>query len=248
MNDYVMDIFSIINKTVLVTGASKGIGEAISLGCQAAGANIVCLARSPRPNSSKLANSYIQCDIEDSLIYEEIIKDVIKKFGSIDSLINVAAISLPPNQENEHERFSKTLNVNLNAVFKCCDITSRFMSFGGSILNISSIGGIQGFPNNPGYVASKGGLRMLTKALAIDLKEKGIRVNCLMPGYIKTDMTKASYDNLRTRSRRLDRMIIKRWGKPEDLVGAAIFFVSNASSYITGTDLIIDGGWTAKGL
>ena len=130
-------------------------------------------------------------------------KDVIKKFGSIDSLINVAAISLPPNQENEHERFSKTLNVNLNAVFKCCDITSRFMSFGGSILNVSSIGGLQGFPNNPGYVASKGGLRMLTKALAVDFKEKGIRVNCLMPGYIKTDMTKASYDNLKNGNEKL---------------------------------------------
>ena len=111
-----------------------------------------------------------------------------------------------------------------------------------------SIGSMQGFPDNPGYIASKGGLRMLSKSLAIDLAKDNIRVNNIVPGYISTDMTKGSRNDPVLYEERLERMIIQRWGETEDIVGAVIYLASNASSYVTGIDLVVDGGWTAKGL
>ena len=101
---------------------------------------------------------------------------------------------------------------------------------------------------NPGYVASKGGLRLLTKALATDLAVDNIRVNNLAPGYIKTEMTKASFGDSVLNEERRQRTLLGRWGEVSDLCGAAIFLASDASSYVTGADLFIDGGWTAKGL
>jgi gluconate 5-dehydrogenase len=121
-------------------------------------------------------------------------------------------------------------------------------SGGGSIINVTSIGAVQGFPGNPGYVASKGGLRLLTKALALDLADKNIRVNNLAPGYIHTAMTDKSFNDPQRHQERLARMMLKRWGKPDDLIGAAIFLASEASAYVTGQDIFVDGGWTAKGL
>ena len=119
---------------------------------------------------------------------------------------------------------------------------------GGSIINITSINSMMGFPDNPAYVASKGGLRMLAKALAIDYSNRNIRVNCIAPGYIRTVMTKESYNDKEKREHRTKHTILGRWGNPEDLVGATIFLASNASSYITGIDLFVDGGWSAKGI
>jgi NAD(P)-dependent dehydrogenase (short-subunit alcohol dehydrogenase family) len=101
---------------------------------------------------------------------------------------------------------------------------------------------------NPAYAASKGGVRILTKALALDYAPKKIRVNNIVPGYIHTAMTEKSYSDKTLSDERIDRMMIQRWGKTEDLIGAAIYLASGASSYVTGTDLIVDGGWTAKGL
>ena len=118
----------------------------------------------------------------------------------------------------------------------------------GSIINITSINAELGFPNNPAYVASKGGLKMLSKALAKDYGKFGIRVNNLGPGYMKTEMVKASYQNKKARNLREKHTILGRWGTPEDLVGPCIFLASDASKYMTGQDIYIDGGWLANGL
>ena len=122
------------------------------------------------------------------------------------------------------------------------------MKKGGSIINISSIGSKIGFPNNPSYLSSKGALNQLTKSLANDFAEANIRVNALLPGYIKTKMTEKSFKNENENKKRIDRMILKRWGKPKDIIGAAIFLCSESSSYVTGSEIVIDGGWTSKGL
>ena len=119
---------------------------------------------------------------------------------------------------------------------------------GGSIINITSLASMMGMPGNPGYVASKGGLGMLTKGLAIDLARDNIRVNNIIPGYILTDMTSKSYSDQKLKKLRDQRMIKNRWGQPKDLAGAVILLASDASDYITGTDIIVDGGWSAKGL
>src|SRR5262245_57551582 len=127
-------------------------------------------------------------------------------------------------------------------------IASRWMSNASSIVFVTSINSVLGFPGNPAYVAAKGGLRQLTKALALDLGSRGIRVNALAPGYIRTFMTESSYANTEQRAARTARTMLGRWGEPSDLVGAAIFLLSDASNYVTGQDLFVDGGWTAKGL
>jgi len=113
----------------------------------------------------------------------------------------------------------------------------------GSIINITSINAELGFPRNPAYVASKGGLKMLGKSLAKDWSNKGIRVNNLGPGYIKTDMTMKRYLNKKTRKEREDRTLMKRWGEKSDLIGPCVFLASDASKYITGQDIYVDGGW-----
>ena len=119
-------------------------------------------------------------------------------------------------------------------------------SAGGSIINITSLNSELGFPNNPAYVATKGGLKQLTKSLAVDLGKYNIRVNNIGPGYIKTNMTKQGWKNNKQAIE--DRTILGRWGKPEDLIGSIIFLLSDASSYITGQDIYVDGGYLAKGL
>jgi gluconate 5-dehydrogenase len=117
----------------------------------------------------------------------------------------------------------------------------------GSIINITSINAELGFPGNPAYVAFKGALKQLTKALALDLGPS-IRVNAIGPGYFRTDMTRKSWGDDTMRQERSSRTILGRWGVPDDLAGAVIFLASDASAYVTGIDLYVDGGWLAKGL
>jgi gluconate 5-dehydrogenase len=177
--------------------------------------------------------------------------ELFDEYGRIDVLVNVAGISLPKAEGQQVQRdFERTIATNLIAAHHCCQAVSGYMkkSGGGSIINVTSIGSVLGFPGNPAYIASKGGLRMLTQALALDLAPDQIRVNNLAPGYIRTDMTEASFNDTSKHAERLQHMIIKRWGAPEDLAGAVIFLASRASAYVTGIDLFVDGGWTAKGL
>ncbi len=249
MTDYLENLFSLKGKTAIVTGGSRGIGAEIALAYANCGANVVCIARSELADDERLQSLYRQCDISDERQFQELCESVKSNYGGIDILVNAAGISLSEvDSKDELERFTKTLEVNLIATYQCCNTASKFMKNGGSIINITSIGAMQGFPNNPSYVASKGGVKMLTKALAVDLGAKGIRVNNIAPGYIKTDMTAKSFANPVANKERVDRMIIPRWGETIDLVGAAIFLASKASSYTTGSSLVIDGGWTAKGM
>src|SRR3546814_10706102 len=113
----------------------------------------------------------------------------------------------------------------------------------GSVINVTSIGAELGFPGNPGYVASKGGVAAMTRALALDYGQQGIRVNNLVPGYIRTAMTEGSYADPESRPARAARTMLGRWGEQDELAGAAIFLASPASSYVTGRDVFVYGGW-----
>jgi gluconate 5-dehydrogenase len=248
MNDVINSLFSLTGKTIILTGASRGIGERLALGLKSAGCNLICISRSKKPDEPELDENYIECDVLNQDKFRQICRDAFGKFGKIHALVNVAGVSMPRIPGQEREQFSQTLRINLEGVYQCCGTAYEIMENNGAILNVGSIGGFLGFPNNPGYIASKGGVRMLSKALAVDFAEKGIRVNCLSPGYIKTSMTAKSYNNEEQRNARTERTILKRWGTSDDLIGAAIFLVSDASAYVTGADLIVDGGWTAKGL
>ena len=239
MSRYLENIFSLKNKIALVTGASRGIGAEIALAYVESGANVICVARSESTEKKQIEEFYRQCDVADFQQFQSLCESIDADYGGIDILVNAAGVSLPKNDnQSELERFEKTVSINLTATYQCCDLASRFMHNGGSIINITSIGAMQGFPNNPGYVASKGGVRALTKAMARDLCVKSIRVNDIAPGYIKTDMTRQSFENSVASQERINQMMIKRWGGAEDLIGAAIFLASNACLISCNTVII----------
>jgi NAD(P)-dependent dehydrogenase (short-subunit alcohol dehydrogenase family) len=248
---YLDRLFGLDGKTILVTGASRGIGATLAAGLAGAGAQVVGLSRSPRPSAVFPASAeYLSCDITDRAELRRVVLDVQTRRGRIDVLLNVAGVSVAADRQDAALQFDRIVDINLKATYGVCEQVAAGMkqTGGGSIINVTSIGSVLGFPNNPGYVASKGGLRMLTRALALDLAPFGIRVNNLVPGYIHTEMTEASYSDLALRSARESRMMLPRWGEPDDLCGAAIYLASAASAYVTGIDLTVDGGWTAKGL
>jgi NAD(P)-dependent dehydrogenase (short-subunit alcohol dehydrogenase family) len=249
MNSYIEKIFSLKGKVAVITGASSGIGSSIAQAFSSADASVVGIARSLKPEQSNQHWDYRQCDILDFSAFRILCKDICNELGSIDILVNSAGVTFSISDHKSNlELFNQTLATNLTAAYNCCDVITDFMRPGGSIINLTSIGSYLGFPRNPAYAASKGGVRILTKALALDYAPKKIRVNNIVPGYIRTAMTEKSYLDKTLNHERIDRMIIQRWGKTEDLIGAAIYLASDASSYVTGTDLIVDGGWTAKGL
>jgi NAD(P)-dependent dehydrogenase (short-subunit alcohol dehydrogenase family) len=242
------DIFSVTGFVVIVTGASRGIGHCMARAFAENGAFVVGLGRSKNPKNFDNENvEYISCDISDHLLFAKICKRTLAKYGKIDVLINGAGISLPSDQIS---KFDNTIQTNLRAPYCCSSIVFDVMKpkGRGSIINITSLSSQFGFPDNPSYVASKGGLRALSRALAFDYGKFGVRVNNIAPGYIRTPMTEKSFQNLNENTRRKDHTMLGRWGSPEDLIGAAIFLSSDASGYITGQDLFVDGGWSAKGL
>ena len=247
-----MDLFSLKNKVAIVTGASKGIGLAIACGLEKAGATVYGIARTDSSNEM-LPFNYLRCDITQVDSFSDIVDDIYIKNSMIDILINAAGITLPLKNsqlKQAQDSLKQTFDTNVYAPFNTMMIVSEYMKkkTRGSIINITSIAAEYGFPDNPSYVASKGALKMLTKAFAEDLACYNIRVNNIVPGYIHTDMTNGSFVDPKLYKQRLNNTMMKRWGVPDDLLGAAIFLSSDAASYVTGTDLFVDGGWSAKGM
>ena len=243
-------LFDLTGKTALVVGASRGIGHAIATGLHNAGADTTGCGRSKTDEhiSGFYEFKYERCDVMDLKRFDELCAYL----KQIDILVYAAGITLSKENKtylhSDIEIFSATIDTNLRSAYSAILIALEFMPFESSVINITSIGGTLGFPNNPAYVASKGGLRMLTKALAVDHGKDGIRFNNIAPGYIHTDMTDKSWKDEDKFKNRKDHTCLDRWGQPEDLVGAAIFLASDASKYVTGIDLYVDGGWTAKGM
>tara|TARA_R110000851_G_scaffold107348_1_gene227450 strand:- start:11426 stop:12106 length:681 start_codon:yes stop_codon:yes gene_type:complete len=225
-----IDLFSTKDKTIIVTGASGGLGKAIATGLSNSGANVICadLPEYDITNSNDLSK--------------------LTNLNEIHGLVNCAGITRVNDIfEYTDKDWEDTFNVNLKAPYELTKRVANVMKkTGGSIVNITSLNAELAFPNNPAYVASKGGLKQLTKSLALDLGKFNIRVNNVGPGYMKTNMTKFGWANNRKMIE--DRTILGRWGQPEDLIGVIIFLLSNASSYITGQDIYVDGGYLTKGL
>ena len=190
----------------------------------------------------KNKSNYYRLDLgnkEDLKIFCHNIK---KKYNHIDGIINLAGVSDPSN-------FEKNFNINIFSVYYLItDLLNLMKKKGGSIINITSLNSELGFKNNPGYNSSKGALKLLTKSMALDYGKYNIRVNNLGPGYIKTEMTKISFNSKILREKRLNRMIFQRYGNPDDLFGLILYLLSNSSKYVTGQDFYIDGGFLAKGI
>ena len=253
--DIMPNLFSIEGKVVLISGAGRGIGRHLAHSMAKCSAFVYCIDKKfPKKVPSDVKNNMfnIKCDITRKKSIETVCKYIFSKHKKIDVLINNAGITIPLMKKKlfyEKENWAKTIDVNLTASFFCSQEAIKYMikRKEGSIINITSLNAELAFPKNPSYIASKGGLKMVGKALAKDWGKFGIRVNNLGPGYIKTSMTKSSYSNRKTRLEREKQTLLQRWGNMDDLVGPCIFLASDASKYITGQDIYVDGGWTANG-
>jgi NAD(P)-dependent dehydrogenase (short-subunit alcohol dehydrogenase family) len=239
--------FSLDGKTAVVTGASRGIGAAIASGLQASGAKVFGLSRTGAAPSPVTA---IKCDLADDAAIQSVFDNLAKAGERLDILVNAAGISLPASETSELQRFRDTLAVDLSGVYATILAAYPLLkqAGGGSIINVTSINSVRGFPGNPGYVAAKAGLAGLTRALAADYARDHIRVNALAPGYVATEMTAKSFADPAMHEDRRRHTMLGRWGEPDDLAGAAVFLASSASAYVTGQELFVDGGWTTKGL
>ena len=242
-------LFNIKNFVTIVTGSGRSIGLKIAASFYEYGAKVIRIDLNLKKHKLYKFDDYI-IDLTKQKLVDRCVNEIKHKYGRIDVLINNAGVTINSTNFYDEKILKKTLSVNLIAAYnlsnKVCKIMSKRKK--GSIINITSLAAERGFIGNPSYQVSKAGLKQLTKALACDWGQKNIRINNVCPGYIKTPMTMRSFKNSKLKKNRDTRMILKRWGEPKDLVGPCIFLASDSSSYITGSDIFVDGGWLAKGL
>jgi NAD(P)-dependent dehydrogenase (short-subunit alcohol dehydrogenase family) len=247
-----MDLFSVAELVVVVTGAARGNGRAIAEGFLSAGARVVAVDRLELEFDDDCSGRLLclRRDLVDPHACEDVLEQTAAHFGGIDCLINNAGISLSGTDPYSEDMRTSTFQINLDIAWRLSVGAAKRMAAaqGGAIINITSLGAVQGFPQNPSYQASKAALRQLSKAMARDFGGADVRVNNLCPGYIRTSMTQKSYEDPHLHEERLSHMMLGRWGEAKDLVGPCLFLASPAAAYITGIDLPVDGGWLAKGL
>jgi NAD(P)-dependent dehydrogenase (short-subunit alcohol dehydrogenase family) len=245
------NLFSIKKKVIIITGAGRGIGYKLTTEMAKHSAIIYSLDKKftkKIPKNLLLNITEIKCDITNHKKIKQVFKKIFAKEKRINVLINNAAVSFASQKKNQfysEKNWIQTINVNLTGSFYCSNEVIKYMlkQRTGSIINITSIHAELAFPRNPAYNASKGGLKMLGKAFAKDWSKFGIRINNVGPGYIKTEMTSKRFANKKMRLIRQNQTLLGRWGEPDDLIGPCIFLASDASKYMTGQDLYIDGGW-----
>jgi 2-deoxy-D-gluconate 3-dehydrogenase len=250
-----MDMFNLDNKTAVVTGANTGLGQAIAIGLAGAGASVIAVGRSSCAETVDAISDAggacheIRADLATTQPIQSIIDETVKTFGGLDILVNNAGIIRREDSiEFSEKDWDDVLNVNLKVAFFLAQAAARVMikNGGGKIINVASMLSFQGGIRVPSYTASKSGLMGITKTLANEWAAHNINVNAIAPGYMATNNTTALRDD-ETRSREiLGRIPAGKWGKPEDLSGAAIFLASAASDYVHGTTLTVDGGWLAR--
>jgi NAD(P)-dependent dehydrogenase (short-subunit alcohol dehydrogenase family) len=231
---------------VIVTGAARGNGRAISEAIEAAGAKVIRVDLL----ELEINERNFVGQITDKNFINRVVSFCSEQKYETLSLINNAGVSFPHEYPYPIENWDKTIEVNLSAPFQWIEAFIPLLKkvSNSSIINITSLGAELAFPNNPAYIASKGGLKMLTKFYAKSMGRYGVRANNVAPGYIYTDMTDASYSNEKTKANREAHTFLGRWGLPSDVADVCLFLCSNESRYITGQDICVDGGWTANGL
>jgi 2-deoxy-D-gluconate 3-dehydrogenase len=253
----ILDQFKLHDRVALVTGASTGLGAAIAIALAEAGAQVCCHGntRSPESTCDRIKSAggvahAITGDLSNAETPKDLVARTLERFGRIDILVNNAGtIRRAPAVDYSEEDWAAVIEVNLSSVFRLSQLAGRHMienNRGGKIVNIASLLSFQGGITVPAYAASKGGMAQLTKALANEWAKHAINVNAIAPGYMRTNNTAALQAD-ETRNRQiLERIPAGRWGEPEDLAGAAIFLSSNASDYINGHVLVVDGGWMGR--
>ncbi len=250
--------FHLDGKSAIITGGSKGLGLAMAKGLASAGANIMLVNRNHEEGvqaANELREGYgikaisFAADITVQRQTEEMINKGIEAFGKIDILINSAGINIRGAiDEVSPEDFKKVLDVNVNGSWLCSRAVTPHMkkNKSGRIINLASTLGLVGLSNRTPYTSSKGAVVQMTRALAIELAPFNILVNAICPGPFLTEMNLPIAESEETKKFIIGATALGRWGELREIQGVAIFLASDASSYVTGSMLVVDGGWTAK--
>lgn len=252
-------MFELKDKVAIITGARKGMGKSHALVLAKAGAKVVVsdiseedcqnvVKEIEKTGGEALA---VKCDVSKKEEIETMVEKTIEKFGRIDILVNNAGIfQLKPFLELTEEEWDRTLDINLKGYFLCAQAVAKEMikQKSGVIINVASVAMGQqgvGLPNSVHYCASKGGVVGMTESLAIELAPYNIRVNAIAPGLIETPMINPIKSDPKAIEAMLTRIPLHRAGKPEEISNAVLFLASEKSSYMTGSTVVIDGGWLA---
>lgn len=248
-------------RTAIVTGSASGIGRGIALKLGREGANVVVADLSPEPNTGgtpthqKIQEEggeavFMETDVTDEESVQDLVYRTAEKYGQIDILVNNAGVHHSASVSEETEAgWNQVIGVNLNGTFLCSKHVLQHMEseeISGDIVNIGSIAGLVGYGESAAYCASKGAVVELTREMALDYGDQGINVNAVDPGVIRTAMTEDMREDEKTRQFMEQNTALPRLGEPEDIANAVAFLASDESDFITGENLVVDGGWTAK--
>jgi len=213
---------------IVVTGSTGGIGKAVKEAFEAQGESVFGIDKH-------------NCDLADDSQIRAMVRGMLQP---ISTLVNCAGVSFQ-GEYGDMDIWDKTFGVNVRAVYSLSCLIKLLMPENGSIINITSMNAEKATPMNPAYIASKGALKQLTKAMAYDWAP--IRVNNVCPGYVHTSMTHKSWSDVDARKLREARTMLGRYAEPEEIAKVVLFLASDAASYITGADIVVDGGWMCKG-
>ncbi|MZR31581.1 SDR family oxidoreductase [Sneathiella litorea] len=254
----ILEKFRLDCKTALVTGSSRGIGKAMAVALAEAGADIICVSSSLEEHGSVVEQAVLatgrkftgySCDFRDRNALYGFIDRVKSKNHQIDILVNNAGtVRRAPAVDHRDEIWDEVIDINLNAPFVLSREFGKEMVKRGSgkIIFTASVLTFQGGLNVPGYTASKGAIGQLTMALSNEWASKGVNVNAIAPGYIRTDVTQDLQDDPERQKAILGRIPANRWGEVEDIAGTVVFLASSASDYLNGSIVTVDGGWMGR--
>jgi NAD(P)-dependent dehydrogenase (short-subunit alcohol dehydrogenase family) len=251
-----MGRFRLNGKVALVVGGSRGLGQAMAMGLAAAGADVCIASRGPeglQETADAISNmgrkgTWFAVDATDEAEVEQMVAFVLKVYGRIDILVNSqGAVALQPIAEFDTETWQRVMDVNVKSLFLCCKHVGKVMlqQGKGKIINISSVRGFQGRAQDPAYAPSKGAVNQLTHSLAIEWGPQGINVNGIAPVFTRTVLAAPFLDDPVRRDWVLSRIPMKRVGELDDLFGPVVFLASDASNFVNGHILLVDGGWIA---
>jgi NAD(P)-dependent dehydrogenase (short-subunit alcohol dehydrogenase family) len=254
-----INILSLEDKIAVVTGGTSGIGRALSLGLADAGAHVVASARRQQ-QVEETADAIeargrqtvrLASDVCDRASLESLLAATVEKFGKVDILINCAGrIKRTPTLTMPEEEWTSILDTNLTGTLRACQVFSKHMLERGygRIINISSLNAFVALSEVAAYAASKAGVGSLTRSLAVEWSKRGVTVNAIAPGVFRTELNAQLLDSTPRGQELLMRTPMGRFGKTEELVGAAIYLASDAASFVTGQTLVVDGGFLASGV
>jgi gluconate 5-dehydrogenase len=250
--------FDLSGKSAIITGGSKGLGLSMAAGLASAGASVMLVNRNAGEgikSAQQLSEDYgvkalsFGADITDREQTEAMVKVALEAFGQIDILVNSAGINIRgPIDEVSPEDFNKVMDVNVNGTWLCCRAVTPHMKKrnSGKIINLASTLGLVGVPNRTPYASSKGAVVQMTRALALELAPFNIQVNAICPGPFLTEMNLPIADTAEGKNFIIGATALGRWAELREIQGAAILLASEASTYMVGSMLTVDGGWTAR--